>query len=122
MSRVVILEYFGSRDLAPAQVRDLVAEATGLTFEFRRSDYIGEYFMSGSPGGHAVVTVRPNEIEDEDGKFQQWDEFADFTTIVEAKQVLTAEGEEPEFIGNLHQKLAEAVGLEFLRRSEPKPR
>jgi hypothetical protein len=114
---VKVFEYFGSRGLEPGQVRDLVATATGLEFAVRHSSYIGEYYQAGHPGGDAVVRIRPNELEDEDGTFPQWDEFADFKTVVEVRQIVASADETADFLDDLRRKLAMTEDLEFLRRS-----
>lgn len=112
-----VFDYFGSRGLEPGQVRDLVARATGLDFATRHSSYIGEYYQAGQPGSDAVVRIRPNELEDEDGTFPQWDEFADCKTVVEVRQTVAAADEPADFLDDLRQRLAAAEDLEFLRRS-----
>lgn len=117
-----VFEYFGSRELEPQRVRDLVADATGLTFEPRSSSYVGEYYQSGGPGAGGVVSIRPNELEDEDGNYLQWEEFAGYTTVVEARQKLAKAGDPADFLDELRGKLAGLEGIEFLRRSDPEPR
>jgi hypothetical protein len=100
--------YYGSREVDAARLSVLLAEATGLKFMPRHSFYIGDYYSAGRPGGDSIG-VRPNEFEDEDGKFLQWKEFVGYQTIVEIEEA--SEG----FFEELRPKLAEVEGLEYLK-------
>lgn len=116
-----VFEYFGSRELAPERVRDLVAQAAGLEFVLHDSYYIGEYYETDQPGGDAVVTIRANELTDEDGTFLQWEEFADYTTVIEASQRLAKATDPADFLDQLHDSLSSVAEVDFLRRSQPLP-
>jgi hypothetical protein len=69
-----------------------------------------------------VVSIRPNALKDEDGDYLQWEELAGYTTVIEARQKLANAGDPADFLDEVRGKLASLEGIEFLRRSDPKPR
>lgn len=111
-----IYDYYGAREADRKHISDLVSEATGITFESRESYYIGQYFRGvGSPGR---VEILPNELEDEEGKFLRWSEFADYKTILTVEWAMPAGTESPSYLDNLREKLRSVGELVFLKRSQ----
>jgi hypothetical protein len=63
-----LFDLYGSRELETDSVRDLVQEALGVPFHAHSSNYVGDYYV-GSAGSAEKISIRPNELEDEDGRF-----------------------------------------------------
>jgi hypothetical protein len=117
-----IFDYYGTRGSNLKHISDLVSEATGITFEQRESDYIGQYFMAAKSPGNEELKVMPNELEDEQGKFFRWPDYVDYKTIITVEWVMPADAESPYFLDNLRENLEGIGDLVFLRRSQPSRR
>jgi hypothetical protein len=117
-----IFDYYGAKEFDLVRISDLVSEATGIKLEPRESDYIGEYFMAAKSPGNEELKVMSNELEDEQGKFLRWPDYADYKTILTAELVMPADAEAPYFLDNLREKLRRVDDLVFLRRTRPSRR
>jgi hypothetical protein len=73
MSR--IYDYYGSQEPDIDRVRNLITDSTGPSFTRRDSSYIGEYYLANGEEGEEL-TIRPNDLEDEEGHFLRWPEHS----------------------------------------------
>lgn len=74
-------ELYGWRSMPLKQGADLLAAATGLTFNPHDSEYCGEYYRSAG-WDRERITIQNNVLQDEDGSFLMESEFPDFKTLV----------------------------------------
>ena len=121
-----IFDYYGARDSDRKRISDLISEATGLSFEYRESSYIGTYYKARGEERGQEMKVVSNELEDDDGISLRWREWADYKTVVYSMDrsvpdvspgAPEAEQEPPSaFVDDLRAKLSGVGELTFLRR------
>ena len=76
-----LYELYGWRSMPLKQGAELLAAATGLTFNPHESDHGGEYYRSAG-WDRERITIQDNVAEDEDGSFLMESDFPEFTTLV----------------------------------------
>lgn len=89
----------------------LLAEALGVTWEQRRSDYRGEYFQAQGPapiGGRLVL--QSNDLRDETGEYLQLPDFPDHRFLL-----FVNKSQQPD---EVRQRLAGLPQWALLRRRE----
>lgn len=116
-----IYDYYGSRETDTKRVSDVISAASGASFALRHSSYAGVYYLANIAQGQEI-TIEPNELEDEHGKFLRRPEYDRYNTIVTVKQVKTSDTEPSSFLDSMREKLHDVEGLVFLRRNEPSRR
>jgi hypothetical protein len=113
-----IYDYYGARSSDRKRISDLISGATGITFQYQESSYVGTYFWAaGEPGQE--VKVLPNEIEDKGGVSLRWPGWAGYKTIVNSMAPLVPGTGSPPVLGDLREKLSGVEELTFLRRGWP---
>ena len=112
-----IYDYYGSHEPDIKRVRDFIADLTGARFAYHESSYIGEYYVATEQSGEEL-TVRSNNLEDEEGHFLQWPEYAEYSTIVFAKCNVPAGTRSVPYLASLREKFSQTGELTFLGREE----
>jgi hypothetical protein len=114
---VRVYDYYGSRESGIKGVMEAVARATGATFASHHSDYVDAYYLSSESPGEEL-TVRSNELVDEEGPFRQWPEYGEYPTIVFARCAAPAGTSSFPYLDALREKLGQAGELTFIERKQ----
>lgn len=92
-----------------------IAEAAEEVFTLHYSDERGEYYLS-ADWPHRELTVEPNELEDEDGKYLQQPEHAEYPVLFFASHNLNGERDTSPYLDEMRDKLRGVEGVTFLQR------
>jgi hypothetical protein len=113
---IKIFDLYGSRELDQETLRGLISDVVEMEFHPHSSSYVGNYYMTRGMSGEEL-TIKSNELEDEEGVFYQEPEFPDYKTLlVAAQNFAELPGSTPTLDG-LRAKLSRLPELVFLRRS-----
>lgn len=110
-----VYDNYGSHEPDIKRLSERVVEATGLEFTRHESYFQGEYYLATVPDV-ARLTIEPNELEDEDGPFLRFPQYAGWETLLLAAGVRDADGASS-YLDGLRDKL-EGIDLAFLERKE----
>jgi hypothetical protein len=108
-----VYDNYGSHEPDIKRLSERVIDATGLTFTQHESYFHGEYYLATVPDV-ARLTIERNELEDEDGPFLRFPQYADWETLLLTAAARDADGGSS-YLDGLRDKL-EGTGLAFLER------
>lgn len=111
-----VFETYGTRAADVQHLRSLVSQALDVVFDFRVSDYKGEYFLAHGPSGQEL-TIEPNEREDEDGRYFQEPESSACKTLVRLEYVAPSQVDGEPALDDLSHRLGDLECLILLERN-----
>jgi hypothetical protein len=111
-----VYDYYGATDADLARVSEFIRKAIGVVFQLRHSDEKGDYYLAKDAAGEEL-TLEPNELEDEEGKYFQQADFAEYPVLLFASHRQAGVHSTSPGLDGLRQKLAGVDGLTFLQRN-----